>query len=442
MKKAVSFLLSIILVFSFCFSAFSVSEAQHCLTSYKTPTGQAELAFSKRLGAGYANAPSVPTVVGDTLIVAAGKKLYKLNAKNGEEIASASTCSSVGYSVVAPTYAEGKIFVQLYGGVVQAFDYKSMKSLWVYTDPLGGQALCPITYDGGYIYTGFWNGEEKEANYVCLKTSDENPNSQNEAKKAAWTYKNKGGYYRSGSAVNEKSVIFGADNGKDDSTSKSRVVSLDKKTGKLLSSISVSGDVRSSVSYCESTKSYYVSSKGGYVYRFSCNESTGKLTTEKSVKIGDCATATPIASGERLYVGYLKNNEGFFAVLDSKSLKTIYTSKMLGYPQAAALVSTAYAGKRYIYLSYNAKPGGVTMFEDSDGQTAAKKTEIFTPDSALSQFGISPIVCGADGTLYYKNDSGAIMALKEKKASTLWQFEGLKHFILNIYKFLKRVLNK
>lgn len=441
MKRTVSLLLCIIMFLSFAFSAFSVSEASSNITSAPTPTGEVELKYAKRLGAGYLNAPSVPLIVENTLIVAAGQKLYKLNAKDGSEISSAELCAGVVYSTVSPLYAEGKIFVQLLGGIIQAFDYKSMKPLWTYTDKLGGQALCPLTYDSGCVYTGFWNGEEKTASYVCVSTKDEDTKKQNESKKAVWTYTNAGGYYWAGCAVNDEFVIFGCDNGNADETSKSKIVALNKKTGKLASSLSVMGDVRSSVTYCQKTDSYYTSSKAGYVYRFSCSE-TGKLSLLKSIKLCDSITATPVINAGRLYVGGLKGAAGEFYVLNAESLKKIYSSSMKGYPQASALVCTADKSKTYIYLTYNAKPGGITMFADSEGQTSAEKTEIFTPDSSLNQYGVCPIVCDNEGTLYYKNDSGAIMALCLKKESGLSQFDGIKNFFKKLVSLLKRLLGK
>lgn len=60
------------------------------------------------------------------------------------------------------------IFAPLADGRVQAFNAETLESLWVYQDMLKGQSLSPITYSDGYIYTGFWNAETKDANYVCI----------------------------------------------------------------------------------------------------------------------------------------------------------------------------------------------------------------------------------------------------------------------------------
>lgn len=417
MKKTLSVLLAVIIVLSsFTAASLAVSQIDYGITATQTPTASATVKFTKQFGMNYKGAPTPPLVVGDTLLVVSGVMLYKLNAENGEVMTSVKMVGSSLYSTMMPLYADGKVFVQLDGGIVQAFDYETMQSLWVYTDSLGGQALCPIVYDNGYVYTGFWNDETEKASYVCLSVKDENTSSQTEAKKARWTYGAKGGFYWAGCAVTESFVVFGKDNGKEGSTENSKIIAVNKNNGKSVSTLTVKGDIRSSVVYSEETDAYYVSSKGGYVYKFSMNSSTGKLSSLKSYKASGSVTATPIVHNKRLYVGCQDSGAGKFIVLDAETMKEIYTESMQGYPQATMLVSTGYeseTGKVYIYSAYNKAPGGITVFEDSAGQTTAVKTELYTPEEKLSQYCISTISAGADGTLYYKNDSGYIIAIGE-----------------------------
>ena len=102
-------------------------------------------------------------------------------------------------AINSATYGEedGMLFVALSNGVVQAFDAATLQSLWIYHDPLGGQPNCPLTYYKGYVYTGFWNQEDLDANYVCLSATDEKTDSGSEEKLARWTYTSKGGFYLS-----------------------------------------------------------------------------------------------------------------------------------------------------------------------------------------------------------------------------------------------------
>ena len=439
MKKTLSLLLAvIILTSSLCLISYGIGQAYTGVTSAETPINNAALLFAKKFGGNYKAAPTPPVVAGDTLLVVSGVKLYKLDAKTGEEIASVKMQGTTLYTTTSPLYADGKVFVALDDGIIQAFDYQTMKSLWVYTDSIGGQAICPITYDNGYIYTGFWVGETEYANYVCLSVKDENTKSETESKSPKWTHKALGGFYWAGGLVTDKYVIVGKDDGKKNSESNSKIISLDKSTGKTVSSLKVSGDIRSSVLYSAETDAYYASSKAGYIYKFAM-DSSGKLSSLKTYTASGAVTATPVIYNGRLYAGCQNGTSGKFIVLDDKTMKEIYTCDMQGYPQASMLVSTGYeeaTGKVYIYSTYNAKPGGITVFEDSKGQISAVKTDLYTPESDMQQYCISTISVSADGTLYYKNDSGNIFAVGEKEP------EIKLNFIQKIIAVIKNIISK
>lgn len=442
MKKVLSVLLSLLIVLSLTTPALAVNQAYWGVTTAKTPIESASLLFSKKLGSGYKNSPTPPCVVGGYLILCSGTNLLKLDAQSGKVVASTQMSGSSIYATISPIYADGKIFVSLDDGIVQAFDYESLKSLWIYTDPLGGQALCPITYDSGYIYTGFWNDETQYANYVCLSTEDENPNKETESKKALWTYKSLGGFYWAGCAVTKSFVILGKDDGKKGSDSDSKIVSLNKSTGKAVSSLKVKGDIRSSVVYSAEEKSYYTCSKAGYVYKFKLNSSSGALSSLKTYKAYGAVTGTPVIYSGRLYIGCQSGTTGKFLVLDSNNLSEIYSCDTIAYPQASPLVSTGYeaeSGKVYIYLTYNGKPGGITLFEDSQNQTTPKKTELFTPSGDMSEYCISTISVGSDGTIYYKNDSGYIFALTEKAETVKLSF--FQRLIASIKEFFQKIFS-
>lgn len=441
-KKILSLLLALTLIFSLAVPVFSVSQSYNGVTTAKTPIGSGSLLFSKKFGSGYKNAPTPPCVVGNTLIISSGTNLFKVNSATGEVISNTKMSGSSIYATVPPIYAGGKIFVCLDGGIVQAFDYKTFKSLWIYTDPLGGQALCPITYDSGYIYTGFWNNETEYANYVCLSTKDENTAKENESKKALWTYKALGGFYWAGCAVSKSFVVLGKDDGKDGSSGNNKIVSLNKSTGKVVSTLAVKGDIRSGVVYSAEEKAYYTSGKAGYVYRFKMDSSTGALSSLKSYKAYGAVTATPVIYSNRLYVGCQSGRTGKFLVLDATTMKEIYSCDTIAYPQASPLVSIGYeneSDKIYIYLTYNGKPGGVTVFEDSQNQTAPIKSELFSPTDTMSEYCISTLTAGSDGTVYYKNDSGYVFAVTQKVQTENLSF--FQRLIASIKAFFDKIFS-
>lgn len=90
-------------------------------------------------------------------------------------------------------------------------------------------------------------------------------------------------------------------------------------------------------------------------------------------------------------------------------------------------------------MTCNQKPGGIVMFEDSKAQKAAKKTELFTPSSELSQYCISSVTASSDGTLYYKNDSGCIIAVEESTQSAFVKLiNAVLRILLNLFSVVKQ----
>ena len=426
MKKIISFLLCLLILLSVVFSvSFGADTAYSGVVNSKTPTGKSSMKWAKKLGEGYSFAPTSPVVSGDSIITYAGMKLFKLNASNGNVVSSADMVGRNTYTTVSPCIAGGMIFVQLNDGVIQAFDLKTMKSLWVYRDAVGGQSLCNITYSDGYIYTGFWKGETEKANYVCISVKDENKNKTNESKKAKWSFSVKGGFYWADACISGSYVLFGSDDGGKDSNGNSAVYSLNKSNGKKVSSLKLKGDLRSGIAYDSSSKKYFISSKSGLLYSFKLS-SAGALSSLKSLKLSGSATMTPVICSGRLYLGSSGGSvgSGSFYVIDTSTLKVIYSLKLSGYPQASPLVSKGYEkdGKIYVYFTVNSKPGSVYMFADSKGQTKSSVTTIFSPADKYSQYCISRIAAGEDGVLYYKNDSGAIFAVRKQSANVIVEF--------------------
>lgn len=438
-KKAVCIILSALL-FALPIQASAatyVSNSQIVSASTPTSAENTELAWSVKLGTSYKNAPSTQAVVGDTLIVMSGKKLLKLDAKTGKTLKSADMVDMPSYGYTSPTYADGVIYCPLDNAKIQAFNFKTMKSMWVYTDSLGGQSLTPITNDNGCIYTGFWNDEDRKANYVCIDVTDENKKETHEAKKAVWTYTNLGGFYWAGCAVVGENVVFGCDDGTVYANKNSKVVSLNKKSGKTVDTLPIVGDQRSTITYLNGV--IYFTTKAGYLYSVKLTASgTFNDSSVKRLSLGGASTSTPLVYNDRIYLGVQGNGfgPGYFKVVDAAKLSIIYSAQTKGYPQGQFLLSDAYlkdTGKVYIYLTYNNAPGGVTMFTDSVGQTKAEKQELFTPSGEMSNYCISSIVSDEDGTIFYKNDSGCIFALKNKTEKISF-FKRIFNAILNFFK--------
>ena len=430
------------------------------ITNAPTPytSEDSELLWAAKYGTGWAAAPGSPILVDGGLITYTGSTIKRLDVNTGKVLAEGTMAGTSSFSINPATYADGMIFVGLSGGKIQAFNAKTLESLWIYTDPLGGQPNTSPTYHDGYIYVGFWNGESKPGNFVAISVTDEDPMKTDEAKLASWSYACVGGFYWAGAYVTDNLCIVGTDDGsgEGDYVNTSALLVFDRLTGKLLDShYGCKGDIRSNVSHDPDSDRVFFTSKGGYIYNAAIDWETGRITDFKSLALKDAegytseekpgaimSTCTPSVYNGRIYLG-VSGNKGQFSqngghcieVIDldveSGEMSYAYSYGIVGYPQTSAMVSTAYVDKDFdgdgagdgyvfIYLPYNYTPGGISVLMDRPGQTEPKTatdsgySEIFTPESPLAQYCICSTIADSTGTIYYKNDSCYMMAITSK----------------------------
>lgn len=396
------------------------------ITNKQTPVSAetAVLKWSKKIGEpGSASNnwkgtdPSAQIIVDNSLIVMSGTTLYKLSLDDGHVVTQATMdkAPSMG-SYIPPTYADGLILCPLDGGTIQAFDAKTLASVWVYTDPAGGQAQSPITCSGGYAYTGFYNGEMKSANYVCLSLTDEDSTKTDEDKYATWSKSVTGGFYWAGSVVVGNALIVGSDDGAPEGTNgTSYLYALDKTTGNEINKLALTGlgDQRSSIAYDSDTGRVYFTTKSGHL----CSAAVaadGNLSDLKQIQLSTHSTSTPIVYDGYVYVGAGPYNNAKFFVCNASDLSIHSSVAMKAQPQGSPLLSTAYesSGYLYFYCTYNRTPGGISLIKVDTTTHQATLTELFTPDESMQQYCIASIICDTDGTLYYKNDSCYVFAVK------------------------------
>lgn len=432
--------------------AFRGGNDNNGVVNFKTPTrrDKAALSWASKIGDGYdKEAVSCPILITqdgyDYLIVYSGAKIYKVDAITGQTVAAGTMQDASAYAINSPTYGDGMIFVGLSDGRVQAFDANTLESLWVYADPLEGQPNCPIVYHNGYVYTGFWKGEEKNANFVCLSATDEDPNDTDEEKLATWTYTTKGGYYWAGAYVCDNYLLVTTDDGADGYSSQTgKLLCLNPTTGERLDEINnLHGDARSSIA--EENGVYYFTSKGGYFYQATVT-ATGSgyelAVRELALKNNSggvpMSTSTPVVHNGRAYVGVSGSSQfGAYSghnitVIDLNSWLIAYSVETKGYPQTSGLLTTAYEsvdGYTYVYFIDNFTPGMMRVLKDKPNQTEPVLTEkevyeedgvtkekmtapiLFEPAGKQVQYAICSPIADQYGTLYFKNDSGYLMAL-------------------------------
>ena len=413
------------------------------ITNAKTPYApeDTELLWAVKHGTGWAAAPGSPIMVDGDIYTYSGSTIRRLNSMTGEVVTEGTMVGSSTYSIVPMTYGDGMVFVGLSDGRIQAFNAKTLESLWVYTDELGGQPNCPITYKDGYIYAGFWNSEARNANFACINTIDEDHASATEVKYASWTYTRAGGFYWAGAYVTDKLAIVGTDDGAGGyDTNGAALLVFDRFTGeKLDAHEGIRGDLRSNVSHDPESDRVFFTTKGGILGNAKIDWDTGKILDYKEVVIKDAqgnanamSTCTPSVYNGRIYIGVAGTSQfgansghgiAVYNLNGDGSMTQAYVYAIVGYPQTSAMVSTAYSaedGSVYIYLPYNYTPGGVSVLKDKPGQTAPVTTtgsgysEVFTPAGPLAQYCICSTIADQYGTIYYKNDSCYMMAITSK----------------------------
>ena len=414
------------------------------------------LVWANKLGEGYSGgAVGSPIIVGGYLYTYSGTTIMKVDKETGLILKTGTMVGGSSFAINTATYAEGMIFIGLSNGRVQALNAETLESLWVYKDALGGQPNCPIAYADGYIYTGFWNSETKQANFACLSVTDEDATKTNEAKLPTWTYTHNG-FYWAGAYVNSDFVLVTTDDGADGYvTGRGSILSLNPKTGKLIDSLQATnvGDLRSSVCYDEETEAYYFTSKGGDLYQVKVNAdgtftkgSLRRLHLDNgadSASAPPMSTSTPVIANGRAYIG-VSGTSQFTAysghnitVVDLSTFSIAYSVPTMGYPQTSGLLTTAYQngdGYNYVYFFDNFTPGKLRVIRDMPGmtevdhdyttmETYSKDGEehtietayvLFTPDGAQAQYAICSPIVDEEGNIYFKNDSAQLMRLSSR----------------------------
>lgn len=402
-----------------------------------------------------------PIMVDGYIYNYAGTTILKFDSMTGEIVKTAKMKKKSSFAINAPTYAEGMIFVGLEDGTIQAFDAETLESLWIYEAPRGGQPNCPIAYKDGYIYTGFWVGEESRAEFVCLSVTDEDPTRPDEVKSASWVHEGSG-YYWAGAYVGNGNagaievaskqartyIVVGSDDGKSTGTAYGELLSLDPINGRVIDSIKDTfvGDIRSTIMFDKETARYYFVTKGGYFCSVKLNEDGSfdrdsiktlsllpknyqKYLSGSSKSYIPMSASTPVIYKGRAYIGV--GGSGNFApysghnisVIDLKSNTIAYSIETRGYPQASSLLTTAYEKDDhsvYVYFFENLTPGKMRVIKDKPGQTAPSEVQIetdnrqnqytvaptlFTPSGAHAQYVICSPIADEYGNIYFKNDS-------------------------------------
>lgn len=342
-------------------------------------------------------------IVDHAIYVAAKDSLLRID-QQGQTAASARLSCDLSYNSYL-VYGEGKIFVSYDGGRLEAFDAASMQSLFV-TEPVLDTlqyAATPLTYSEGYVYFGTSEGFSSASGYyLCI---DANTGD------LIWCNKSDSmGYYWAGAVVVGDALIYGNDAG--------QLVSVDKKTGRQIDSFTADDAIRSTIA--ADRLSLYFTTKSATLYRLGLNSDlTFDKQHELHTRISYTATestSTPAIANGRVYVGGKTATGGVVSILDADTLALKKEVAVRAAVQSSPLLCTAYAGRTYVYVTYNDNPGGIVVIEDDISKGQVFASELYTPKKAQQNFCAASIIADSDANLYYKNDSGYFMAISKCEA--------------------------
>ncbi len=430
LKKTTCSALIVLLVmslFSFPSYALTVSSAPPVSAS------DTEEKWILDLGTDYKNAPSIPVLSGNYLYVMSGKKILKVSKETGKIVCEGNMSGRPTYAYVPVTVAAGKVFCPIGDGVIEAFDADNLNKLWSAHDPLEGQALTDIYYYDGKIFTGFWNSDVHDANFVSIDAS---------TGEILWSITRAGGYYWAECARQGNYLIISGDDGSSDFDGDNFVSTVDISTGSVIDTVNIIGDVRSGITV--DSGSVYIVTKGAYLYKTKVNGngSFGDVTT---CKLAGYSTSTPTVYDGSVYIGMYDEStgNGFIGAFDAQTLTAGCVIRTPGFPQRELLISSAFDDP-VIYSTYNKGPGGLIAVTYSGDKMSLEN--LYVPPEGKRSYCISSICADENGDLYYKNDSGSVFALthksaenEEPKEKTL--FDYIRDFFKSIGDFFKKIFS-
>ena len=395
--------------------------------SFLTPTGNVHAQWilpPETIGT-YPSVVSHQVISGDYVYFVRRDTLYKAQRATGKIVGQATLDSTLSHTT-RPLVVNGLVVVATDDGHLTAFSLDSLERVWRSEDLSGAsayQTLATLTasHDGTSVVTGFTqmqSGKGSKGDFVCVDLTD---GSIKWALRGSEEQKSSG-YCGSGAAAAGSDFIVGNESGD--------VVLLDGKTGSVKSKLNLGSSVRAGVI------PYQVNSEtGDGTYTTVTHDGTlhvfekrgSELVARGSVKFAGSSSSTPTIAGKKAFVGGMvdledKGQSGVLSVINLETLKierTVHAGE--GEVNGAPLVSKQ-GEKTYVYFTVNDPVGGVWRYvlgdSDVSGHNTSDRdalTHIYVPEDAYKNFGTSPVICDAQGNLYYTNNSGALFSLAADK---------------------------
>lgn len=389
------------------------------VTSAPTSSNNAALSWKKAYGNGYY---SEFLTLGDSIYFASSATnadwtaqpavLHRLNSK-GEETASLQLFGTIDASACRMAYTDGVVVIPLSNGRLQGVSASEMKTLWVSgAIASGAQNISTVTASGGMVFTGTANS--LDTNYNATTGTFFGINAITGERVWANEEAN-AGFYWSGACKVGNVLLYGNDAGV--------LTAVDPATGKTVSTLKLSSAIRSTVISNNAETEAYVTTNDGTLHKISVapndslSESNATLFASKST-----STAT-LFQGNLFVGGCAADYTGTLSVIDAATMQVKHSASLPFEVKSAPLVAKAADGNTYAYFTCNGAEGTWPSYTSGGGAwvyclETNTATKLFDATGSMANYCTKSITIGADGTLYWTNDSGTLFALANAASSS------------------------
>lgn len=387
-------------------------------TSAPTSSNNAALSWKKTYGNG--NYSEILTL-GDSIYFASSllnadwtpktAVLHRLNSK-GEETASVQLFGSIDSSACRMAYTDGVIIIPLSNGRLQGVSATEMKTLWVSgAIASGAQNISTVTVSGGMVFTGTANS--LDSSYSATTGTFFGINAITGERVWANEEANTG-FYWSGACKVGSVLLYGNDAGV--------LTAVDPATGKTVSTLKLSSAIRSTVISNNAETEAYVTTNDGTLHKISVAPN-GSLSELNATSFASKSTSTATLFQGNLFVGGgAADYTGTLSVVDAATMQIKHSVSLPFEVKSAPLVAKAADGNTYAYFTCNGAEGNWPDYTSGGGAwvyclETNTATKLFDATGSMANYCTKSITMGADGTLYWTNDSGTLFALASAASS-------------------------
>lgn len=388
------------------------------VTSAPASSNNAALSWKKAYGSGYY---SEILTLGDSIYFASSllnadwtpktAVLHRLNSK-GEETASVQLFGSIDSSTCRMAYTDGVIVIPLSNGRLQGVSASEMKTLWVSgAIASGAQNISTVTASGGMVFTGTANS--LDTNYNATTGTFFGINAITGERVWANEEANTG-FYWSGACKVGSVLLYGNDAGV--------LTAVNPATGKTVSTLKLSSAIRSTVISNSTETEAYVTTNDGTLHKISVAPN-GTLSESNATLFASKSTSTATLFQGNLFVGgCAADYTGTLSVIDAATMQVKHSVSLPFEVKSAPLVAKAADGNTYAYFTCNGAEGTWPNYTSGGGAwvyclETNTATKLFDATGSMANWCTKSITMGADGTLYWTNDSGTLFALANAASS-------------------------